>query len=550
MNYELIESYAKKGESHDVMSALTSLTKAYIDQCGVSLGYRTVIYCAAEQWLERLAWLDLPLSEMARKEALVTVMPYITSDYDPEKYDDYDIAAMNEEELMDGCVEMIRSGEHDELTNEVLCWGIVKAVNEELVIHKEIETVAPDGTLLKGVLTDQSRASTSIVMESPYPDAFLCKLELIRDAEAFLIQGYEDCKRIKELESEIRALYPKYQEKLHELENESSRKKYLAFNDVYDELIGDVAVFCLEKLFNKWFGLEFKNVEDKAVADKNTMTRFESDIFDFNNIPMTELDKAYIDYEPLYDTVDWYSVDEDYLYEEKKNNTNGIQSAVDVVTRAMNQLKMSEFQIKVKSPNGVEYIEVKRLMEDYPDFLTMSTAMLIPDIEKNVEIITDFMDEKGYYVAKKATYKDKGGRIWMLLVFDPKKQESIKEMVLKYHKYAYHTSPIYNAESIEKNGILSKYAITPFISNTQRIYLYFGNTSNPEYVNMMKSISKELQIRDSKFTGNFVEYEVMLKKIPENAEFYIDIHGFGKDFIYTETDIPIEAIRDTEDKIY
>lgn len=47
MNYELIESYAKKGESHDVMSALTLLTKAYIDQCGVSLGYRTVIYCAA-----------------------------------------------------------------------------------------------------------------------------------------------------------------------------------------------------------------------------------------------------------------------------------------------------------------------------------------------------------------------------------------------------------------------------------------------------------------------------------------------------------------------
>ena len=48
MNYELIESYAKKGESHDVMSALTLLTKAYINQCGVSMGSRTVIYCAAE----------------------------------------------------------------------------------------------------------------------------------------------------------------------------------------------------------------------------------------------------------------------------------------------------------------------------------------------------------------------------------------------------------------------------------------------------------------------------------------------------------------------
>ena len=45
----------------------------------------------------------------------------------------------------------------------------------------------------------------------------------------------------------------------------------------------------------------------------------EFDIFDFDNIPMSELDKAYIDYEPLYDTVDWFSLDEDYLHEEREN---------------------------------------------------------------------------------------------------------------------------------------------------------------------------------------------------------------------------------------
>ena len=50
--------------------------------------------------------------------------------------------------------------------------------------------------------------------------------------------------------------------------------------------------------------------------------------------------------------------------------------------------------------------------------------------------------------------------------------------------------------------------------------------------------------------GDFVEYEVILNKLPENAEYYIDIHGLGKDFIYTETDIPIDSIRDTEDKTY
>ena len=138
----------------------------------------------------------------------------------------------------------------------------------------------------------------------------------------------------------------------------------------------------------------------------------------------------------------------------------------------------------------------------------------------------------------------------MLLMYDPKKRESIKEMVLKYHKYAYHTSPIYNAESIENNGILAKYENTPCISNTKRIYLYLGNTSNPKYVDMMKSISRKLQSKDNKFTGDFVEYEIMLKKLPENAEYYVDIHGFGKDYIYTESDIPIESIRDSEDKTY
>ena len=274
------------------------------------------------------------------------------------------------------------------------------------------------------------------------------------------------------------------------------------------------------------------------------------DLFEIDNIPMSELDKAYIDYEPLYDTVDLYSLDEDYVYEERKNNTTGIQSAIDVVSRAMNQLKMSEFQIKAKSPNSVEYIEVKRLMEDYPDFLTMRTAMLVPDIKKNVEIITEFMDDNGQDEGKKTIYEDRDGRIWILLMFDPKKQESIKEMVLKYHKYAYHTSPIYNAESIEINGILAKYANTPFISNTKRIYLYLGNTSNQKYVDMMKSISKKLQSKDNKFTGDFVEYEIVLQKLPDNVEFYVDIHGSGKDYIYTESDIPLSAIREREDKSY
>ena len=44
--------YARFGEHHDVMEALTLLTKAYINMCGYSLGYRTVVYCAIFLYLK------------------------------------------------------------------------------------------------------------------------------------------------------------------------------------------------------------------------------------------------------------------------------------------------------------------------------------------------------------------------------------------------------------------------------------------------------------------------------------------------------------------
>ena len=64
------------------------------------------------------------------------------------------------------------------------------------------------------------------------------------------------------------------------------------------------------------------------------MTQFESDIFDFDNIPMSELDKAYIDYEPLYDTVDWFSVDEDWYSDwiHKRHWRQDILDKIDIIS--------------------------------------------------------------------------------------------------------------------------------------------------------------------------------------------------------------------------
>lgn len=252
-----VEEYAKAGEHHDVMDALTLLTKAYISQCGISLGCRTVIYCAAEAWQERLAWLDLPLSEMARKEPFINLMPLITDEYNPEKYDRYDIAGMNEEELLSSCRMIARENEFDEVTKEVLCWGLLKVVEEEEPLEMEIETVASDGTLLKGILHEQEIGDTSITMMSPY-DIYLVKHELCRDAKEMLSKGYDDYRRFQTLEAEVRALYPKY---LEELANEESKwKKKSVFREVYKDLIGDTIIASPADLFRKWYGLKFFDV--------------------------------------------------------------------------------------------------------------------------------------------------------------------------------------------------------------------------------------------------------------------------------------------------
>ena len=124
---ETIEQLAKKGEQHDVMDALRLLTKAYIEMCGISYSYGTVVYCAAELWQNRLEKMDHPLAEKAKKWPLVLLMPYITSEYDPEKYDRYDIAGMNLEERLDCCKQIVHEKTFNEETLEVMCWGMMES---------------------------------------------------------------------------------------------------------------------------------------------------------------------------------------------------------------------------------------------------------------------------------------------------------------------------------------------------------------------------------------------------------------------------------------
>ena len=254
MKKKVIEEYAMRGVQCDVMKALTLLTQAYISQCGISLGLRTVIYCAAEPWQERLAWLDLPLSAMARKEPFVHLMPHITSEYAPDEYDDYDITVMENDELLRVCHQMTKSKEFDETTLEVICWGILKATEDEQWLSEEIEAIAPDGTMFKGVLEKQNCSGTWMTMSVPYSDLSITKHELIRNPRELLMTGYSDYQRLRQMESKVRELYPVYLERISKLEKDSAWARHCAYKEVYGKLF-DGMVLNVESLIKEWWGL-------------------------------------------------------------------------------------------------------------------------------------------------------------------------------------------------------------------------------------------------------------------------------------------------------
>lgn len=256
---DIIGNYLGKGAEIEVMEALRLLTEAYIQECGISLGYRTVVYNAAEEWQERLAWMDLPLSEMARKEPFINLMPHISKEYIPERYDKYDITGMSDEEMIDCCREIVEEQEFDENTLAVLCWGIQHRINREKFQPVMIEATAPDGTYLKGMLLHQRIARTSITMLEPFKDTLLRVGELERTPKRLLIQGYQDYMELLGKEDDIRRLYPTYQKELEKaiVAGESTWKKRNIFRNVYGSLMGEMTLADISEILESRFGLKF-----------------------------------------------------------------------------------------------------------------------------------------------------------------------------------------------------------------------------------------------------------------------------------------------------
>lgn len=101
-----IKELAIASETMNPIHAMRLLTQLFVDNCGVSLGYRSVAYYAIWDWLLELTPAD--------------IMPLLCEECTNEVLADNDITHINEEDIINIVKEMIDQG-LDNDTAAALC---------------------------------------------------------------------------------------------------------------------------------------------------------------------------------------------------------------------------------------------------------------------------------------------------------------------------------------------------------------------------------------------------------------------------------------------
>jgi hypothetical protein len=149
MKYNVIlREYACKGKkSMSLEDALHYITEMYMEQCGVSLGLRTVIYEAGEMLFEILLSDKEWKLKIGESDYLFEAMTFFHSEYTLEKYEDYDITYLSKEDR-ERCIDLVieelcvtntgelqlaRPYECDDCEQKMqaFCWGISLLLGDE-----------------------------------------------------------------------------------------------------------------------------------------------------------------------------------------------------------------------------------------------------------------------------------------------------------------------------------------------------------------------------------------------------------------------------------
>ena len=161
-------------------------------------------------------------------------------------------------------------------------------------------------------------------------------------------------------------------------------------------------------------------------------------------------------------------------------------------------------------------------------------VIVVPDIEKNVDLIKRTMDRLGWYFSTVEQTSYKG---WVCVYFGKKFQSKQDEEIRKNYKRLYHITPIYYANKILHIGISPKSKNTTF-KYPGRCYLIYDSHTMPEFVDFAQMLYNSDDNEQN--TGKYKIFIIDTEKIPQNVKLYYDAtFPYG---VFTGDNIPPTAI--------
>lgn len=162
--------------------------------------------------------------------------------------------------------------------------------------------------------------------------------------------------------------------------------------------------------------------------------------------------------------------------------------------------------------------------------------IVIPDIEKNIYIIDNFLNKRGYNkIYQKIDEYVKIPCTFIHLIYVPKFQNNIKNEILKYGNIIYHLTKKSNVNNIKQNGLIPQNREgKDNIFYDKRLYFFLGNISLQDLENYAYNT-----LSDN--TESYCVLYIDVNKLDDNIEFYYD-PLYGKESIYTTEKISYNSI--------
>ncbi len=117
---DLFETYLKRCDELTPKTALQILTELYMRFCGTSLGYRSVVYFAADYWM----------MQAGINEVFCNLMPQMSEEYrlHQKEFDSYDVAYIDDLTTYTLALDILEMLS-DDISKIALCAGVHYDIN-------------------------------------------------------------------------------------------------------------------------------------------------------------------------------------------------------------------------------------------------------------------------------------------------------------------------------------------------------------------------------------------------------------------------------------